>query len=281
MKTYDQETLAHLQACEMMILRDFVSICTEHNLPYMAIAGTGIGALRHGGFIPWDDDIDVALFSQDLETLIEIVQRDYSDKYTIINAGTNIEYPLATTRMMLKGTQFCEEALAHLPLDLGIFLDLYAFDNVADDEKLYRKQAWDAWYWSHVRMLLSIPKPVIIVGGIKGKLIKAISFCASYFFRAIGITKEKAYAKEQEARNRYRSVKTERVAYLNDTDRLNETYYVKDLLPLRQLPFEDIELSFPANLEYTLEQIYGDYMQLPPEDKRKNHFPARLDFGPY
>ena len=281
MRTYSQKTLRALQQCELIILQDFIEICEKNNLTYMGIGGTGIGALRHGGFIPWDDDIDVALLSKDLDKLIEIVQKEYSDKYTIINAKIDKNYPLATTRMMLKGTEFCEEALAHLPLDLGIFLDLYAFDNVADDEKLFRKQAWDAWYWSHVRMLLSIPNPVIIFHGFKGFVVRTASRCASAILRTFGPSKEKAYEKEAEARNRYKNCTTKRVAYMNDTDRFNEVYYVDDLFPVRKIKFEHLEVCFPKNLEETLVEIYGDYMQLPPKDKRKNHYPSRLDFGPY
>ena len=60
-KEYDESTLKRLQQAELEILKDFMRLCDAHGLQYFGIAGTGIGALRHGGFIPWDDDIDVAL----------------------------------------------------------------------------------------------------------------------------------------------------------------------------------------------------------------------------
>lgn len=281
MKIYDQETLRHVQECELGILRDFVDICESNGLSYFGIAGTGIGALRHGGFIPWDDDIDVGLLAEDHDKLVEIVRRDYSDKYDVINAAINIDYPLPTTRIMLKGTQFCEESLAHLPLDLGIFLDVYSFDPVADDEREYKKQAWDAWFWAHIRILISIPDPVLSVRGWKASVLSVACKLASGLFSLVGLSKEKVYAKETEARHRYFGKSTKRVAYLCDTNRFTQTYKLGDIFPLRKLPFSGIDLCFPRQLEGMLTDLYGDYMQLPPEESRKNHYPARLDFGPY
>ncbi|WP_139653411.1 LicD family protein [Raoultibacter phocaeensis] len=281
MREYDDETLGHLQQCELMILDDFLHICDSEGLTYFGLAGTALGAVRHKGFIPWDDDIDVGLPSKDLERLIEVVKADYSDKYVIMNAAEDIHYPLPTTRMMLKGTQFCEEALQSVPCFMGIFLDLYAFDAVADDEKAYRKQAWDAWWWSHVRILLSIPKPVLpFGGGLKAVASKICQF-ASWFFNKVGMTSERAFKNEEAARNRYRDCETKRIAYLCDTDRFSQTIAWDDLLPLKKLEYEGRQIAFPSNYEQHLVDLYGDYMTLPPEEKRKNHFPARLDFGPY
>ena len=89
------------------------------------------------------------------------------------------------------------------------------------------------------------------------------------------------YAREQEARNRYAHVKTKRIAYMNDTYKWKETYFFDDIFPVRKLEYEGMMVAFPRDLEHQLELLYGDYMQLPPVEKRKNHYPARLDFGPY
>ncbi|MCD4550326.1 LicD family protein [Schaalia sp. lx-260] len=281
MKEYDDQTLHHVQQCELGILKDVVEICEEHGLTYFGLAGTGIGAMRHQGFIPWDDDIDIGMPTRDLDTLIEIIQQQYADKYTVMNADINLEYPLATTRIMLKGTEFCEEALSKLPLDLGIFLDMYAFDNVADDEKAYRKQVWDAWFWAHIRILLSIPDPVIQMSGWKGTVMKAACLAAAGAFKFFRVSKKWVYRREKEARTRYARQKTQRIGYLCDTNRFTQTYAWKDIVPLSRVQFEGMELCFPKEIDSMLRDMFGDYMQLPPLEKRKNHFPARLDFGPY
>lgn len=281
MKEYSEKDLALVHKCELILLDYFIDVCKNNDLMYFGWSGTGIGALRHQGFIPWDDDIDLGMPAADLKKLIKIVQADTSGKYRIINSDIDIEYPLSTTRLMLTGTDFCEEALRDIPCQFGIFLDLYAFDNVADDDRLYKKQAWDAWMWSHIRLLLSIPNPVIVYHGAKGAIIKAASRTAAAILRIAHLDKSKCLAKENEARNRYEGTKTQRIAYMNDTSRFTATYSWSDILPLRTLPFEGRDVAFPAKLESTLEALYGDYMTLPPVDRRKNHYPARLDFGQY
>lgn len=281
MAEYDKQTLKHLQKCERLILEDFVKICNENDIEYFGMGGTGIGALRHGGFIPWDDDIDLGLSAKDLDKLITIVNDQYSDKYEMMNTDANIEYPLSTTRMMLRGTQFCEEALADLPLDLGIFLDLYGLENVSDDDREYKRQARSAWFWSHIRLLKSIPRPTIIYHGVKGAIVKCASYIAGAILQVVGPSKEYAYKKELEARKRYCNQKTKRVAFLNDTSPYSSLYVLDEIFPLQTLNFDGIPLKFDRSLDKQLRDLYGDYMQLPPENQRKNHYPARLDFGPY
>ena len=120
-KEYDDETLQRIQQVELEILKDFMDICDRHGLTYFGIAGTGIGALRHQGFIPWDDDIDVALPREDFETLIRLVEQEMGNKYLIMNTEHYPDYPLMTTRMTMRGTKFKEEALKDINAPMGIF----------------------------------------------------------------------------------------------------------------------------------------------------------------
>ena len=281
MREYDAETLRHVQQCELKILKDVARICDGQGLTYFGLAGTGIGAIRHKGFIPWDDDIDIGMPARDLEQLVKIIREEHAGTYDVINADIDSNYPLATTRIMLKGTQFCAETLSELPLDLGIFLDMYAFDNVADDENAYRKQAWDAWFWAHIRILISVSHPVIQVRGWRGLLLRFACAGAHAFARILRISPEFAYRKEREARRRYANEATSRIGYLCDTNRFTQTYAWDDIKPFLDLDFEDMKLHFPREIDAMLREMFGDYMQLPPVEKRKNHFPARLNFGAY
>ena len=86
------------------------------------------------------------------------------------------------------------------------------------------------------------------------------------------------YEREQEARNRFAHVKTKRIAYLHDTDRFVNTYPVDEVFPVDKLDFDGIQVAFPNQNDKFLRMLYGDYMQMPPVEKRKNHYPARLDF---
>ncbi len=280
-REYDDATLKRLQQLELGILKDFIYICDKYELTWFSFAGTAIGAIRHKGFIPWDDDIDVCLPRPDFEKFLQAAWTEFPDKYQILNAETDDRYPLTTTRLMLKGTKFKEMPLKDVPCDMGIFLDIYPFDNVSDDEKEYRKQAWDAWFWSKVLILRCLPKPMLRFKGVKAALVTAACVVINFFLGLFGFSRRKIYLRCKEAMTRYNDRETSRISYLCDTDRFWNTIALADLYPIRQLDFEDIQVNFPNRVEKMLAQMYPDYMTLPPVEKRRNHFPYELDFGIY
>ena len=238
MKEYDEATLKKVQQTEMEILRDFIKVCDENNLTWFGDAGSGIGAIRHKGFIPWDDDIDVMLPRKDFDKMIEVIKRDYSDKYSIANVETMKNYPLMTTRIMMKGTTFIEEPLKNIKCDLGIFLDVYPLDKITHIATAIIHAGLVVFRISH--------------NWIAGKCLKIAS--------------------------RYNDVDTKRMAFLFDTDPYYHIMLKDEIYPLQMYDFEDIKMPLPANEDEKLRNMYGDYMQLPPVEKRKNHYPYKLEF---
>ncbi|MBB3280002.1 LicD family protein [Slackia isoflavoniconvertens] len=280
MREYDSETLHKVQSIELSILSDFIDLCNKYDLAYFGMAGTGIGALRHGGFIPWDDDIDVALPRNDYEKFLDLVAIEFGDKYEILNCETNSNYPLMSTRMILRGTKFREYALRNIDCNFGIFLDIYAFDNIPDDERLFKKQARDAFIWSKLLILRSVSHPVLPFGGVKGKIITLACVIAHSLLSFFNVSKTFLYKKCYEASTRFRDMNdSKRLDYLCDTTPYSNIINRKDVFPLCLRSFENLEMSFPNNLDNYLRGMYGDYMTLPPEEKRKNHYPYELDFG--
>ena len=281
MREYDNETLRRVQLMELDILKDFLDLCSRHSLRCFGIAGTGIGALRHRGFIPWDDDIDVALPRDDYERFLLLAKSELSEKYQILNFEENENYPLMTTRMMVRGTEFREYALKDIDCSFGIFLDIYAFDNIPDDKHLFRKQARDAFIWSKLLILRSIPFPVLAFGGAKKKAVHAICACVHCALVLFRVPKSFLYKKCYEASTRYRWMNDSKALdYLCDTNAYMNIINRIDVFPVKYLEFEGVEVPFPNNLHDYLTGMYGDYMTLPPIEERKNHFPYRLSFGP-
>lgn len=276
---YEPQVLEKLHSVELSMLKDFMKLCDDNNIEYFAISGTAIGAVRHQGFIPWDDDIDVAMPRDDFEKLLPLVEKEMGDKYLIMNAERYPNYPLMTTRMTMRGTKFKEEALKNIDAPLGIFLDLYPLDKVSDNPKEARRQARDAWFWSKILILRSIPFPMLGFSGWKAKIIHAICGLAHLVLSILHVPKTWIYKKAYEAETRSNHyTKTKNLDFFCDTTPYMNLYAVKDIYPLRKLPFEDVELNFPHNLHNNLTGMYGDYMQLPPEEKRKNHYPYELEF---
>ncbi|HIS68381.1 MAG TPA: LicD family protein [Candidatus Gallacutalibacter stercoravium] len=277
-KEYDESTLKRLQQAELEILKDFMRLCDAHGLQYFGIAGTGIGALRHGGFIPWDDDIDVALPRADYEAFLSLAKQELAEQYIVLNVEENENYPLMTTRLMRKNTIFREEALKDINCPLGIFLDIYPFDNLSDDPKACKKQMRQAWLFSKLLILRSIPFPVLGFGGVKGKLVHAACAVAHAMLVLFRVPKRWLAGKCKEASTRFNHEETQRIDYLCDTTPTMNIYRRQDVFPLVKLPFEDTYLNFPNNMHDNLTGMYGDYMQLPPVEKRKNHYPYQLEF---
>lgn len=277
---YEQAELDRIHKMELEILVDFMTICEKNHLHYFALAGTGIGAIRHGGFIPWDDDIDIGLPRADFEKFIRIVEAEMGDKYYVLNIEHDPKFPLTSTRLCIRGTRFVERAFMDVDCPLGIFLDLYAFDNLADGKFAYQKQVWTAWFWSKLIILRSIRRPVLYQSGLKAKMIWAACGLVHDAMVLCRISPQWLYKHCKKNLTKYNYKKTKRFGYPCDTNPHWNTLYKEDTFPTKRWKFENVKLRFPKEMEKMLHGFYGDtYMQLPPEEKRKTHYPYILDFG--
>ena len=134
MNKTDDETLNHIKKIELMILKDFIKICDEHDIEYYLIYGTQIGAIRHQGFIPWDDDVDVIMFRKDYEEFLKVMESNPNDKYTIFDSRYNNEYFFQFGRMSLNGTYWAEYWDEQVSFQLGIHIDLFILDHLPDNK---------------------------------------------------------------------------------------------------------------------------------------------------
>ncbi len=278
-KEYDDKTLSQLKQMELEILQDFQELCERHNIDYFAGGGTAIGCVRHQGMIPWDDDIDVNLIRKDYEQFLKYAELEYADKYTIMNAETSEQYPLMSTRWMRKGTKFKEECFKDLDIDLGVFLDIYCFDNVPDDDKKMRRQGRKVWFLNKLMILKAVKKPVLYFGGWKAKVVYAISWVVHHLLNICHISNKFLYGLVKKELTKYNNQETKRIAYYFDPTPFTSVIYYDDTFPTKVLPFEDGEMRVGCHVEKYLEQRFGDYMVMPPEDKRHNHPPYIFDLG--
>ena len=276
-KPYPPELLQRLQQCELEMLADFAVICKENNIDYFGVYGTGIGALRHGGFIPWDDDIDIGLLYNDYLKLIDVYKSKYSDKYIIVDAVEYKNYPLMTTRITLKDTKFITDSLKNIDCPMGIFLDIFPFFNISQDDKAQKKQSRSAWFWGKILILKHTPFPYIDFNGIKGKIIHCITAVASAFVN-IFFTHNSLYKRIMKICSRYQSEDTGRYEYFFGTKLGGSIYTKEELFPTKYLNFGGVDLAFPNQLEALLTKLYGDYMQVPPPEKRKDPHIITLKF---
>ncbi len=279
-REYDEKTLKKLQKTELEILKDFDELCRENGLSYFGGGGTAIGAVRHKGMIPWDDDIDVGLVRKDYVKFLRIAkQKKWREKYNVINAETMENYPLMSTRWCKKGTKFKEDALKTLDGDLGIFLDVYCFDNIPDNELLMKIHGWRSWFWGKLLILYWLDEPVLYFDGFLGKAVTGICKGVHLGMRGLHISPRWLYRHTKRVTTCYDGKETRRVNYMHDPRPFISIMNKSDIFPVRRMEFSGQEICVPANVEAYLDRRFGDYMTLPPEDKRHNHPPYELDFG--
>ena len=269
---YDDTELKHLQNLELMILKDFIHLCDKNNLDYYIYGGSLLGAVRHKGFIPWDDDIDMIMFRDDFEKFKEIFMASDNDKYELLSYETNDEYFFLFSKLILKNTKFEEWWVNQVNFTVGINIDIFVLDYVSDSKIKGFFQV------KSCRLLDKLS--VLSVIKLEGYpfFIQLISNFINFIFRLFHIKPATIRRPCLNLLCRYDN--TKRVC---DISALNhpQIYNVDDFLNGTKIRFEDIEVNAPSNYHNILQQIYGDYMKLPPEEERYNHITENFDFGDY
>lgn len=275
------DRLEKLHRVLLGMLKDFAAVCERNDLRWFVAFGTALGAIREKGFIPWDDDLDICMPREDLEAFVRIMQQDTSGRYSVMNSQTNQNYPMATTRLMLNGTEFRDAALKTADFESCIFLDLFPLDSLADDEKVFHRQAWRAWLYNKLSIAKLVKSPYIAGGGLRALVLRAGTFCVRGVLRFPGLRSVDFNELSLREQIRFNGTQTRRVGFLCETDRFSCIYDREDLFPVRMVAFEDTMVPIAYRAEKLLESLYGDFMTPPPLDQRCEHYPDILDFGEY
>lgn len=126
-----------LQLAELEILKEFIRVCKELNLKYFLDSGTLLGCVRHGGFIPWDDDIDVSMPREDYEILLEKGQDILNKKYFLQTYKTEFEYTNTFAKIRNSETTFIESTVQNLNINHGVYIDIFPFDGYNSKDKIH------------------------------------------------------------------------------------------------------------------------------------------------
>ncbi len=255
--------LTELQEKLLEMLKWFHNTCEANGFVYYALGGTLIGAVRHQGFIPWDDDIDVGMPRPEYERFIEFMRQNPDERYVLEAPLEHKDFVQTACKLYDTTTTFVEKN--PYKTRRGIFLDVFPIDGVGDTpeecQKTYKK-------FSHTNHLV---------------LMKVCSFR-----KGRGFIKNASLVVGRLLPYSWRK----KIKKLNDIGRAHEydkSKYVGNLMgswgsreiverewlgePVKR-KFEDGEVNCPQNSDAYLTNIYGDYMQLPPEDKRQGHHEA-------
>ena len=124
------EQIKAIQKCELEILSEIDRICVRHRIPYFAIGGTALGAIRHKGFIPWDDDIDIAMERNEYNRFLSYASKELGSSFFIQNIDSEPDSPFYFTKIRKNDTQFVECYLKEAGIHQGIFVDIFPFDHI-------------------------------------------------------------------------------------------------------------------------------------------------------
>ncbi|MCD4557770.1 LicD family protein [Schaalia sp. lx-100] len=284
-KQYDDPAvLRKLQVVSTLILEEFDRVCAQLHIPYFSYAGTAIGAIRHNGFIPWDDDIDVALFREDFERFLREAPAALGDAFELIDWHTDPHFPACNATLALKGTYCVPDEFMKCRFQYPISIGIYALDQVPRDPKVYRKQARRTWLWGRLSFLRATPHPHLSLQGPQLVAVRSACFITHWLMKLTGFSPAFIHQRwEKAARMAEHDTADEKTLYADYTDMNPLAWAVTkaEVFPLIEHTFENITVKLPHAYDTILRRGYGDYMQLPPEDNRKNHHPGRLDFGDY
>ena len=132
--TYDDADLRRIQLVQLDLLKEVDRICKKCGIRYNIIAGTLLGAVRHGGFIPWDDDADVAMLRREYDRFVLACQKELNtDKYYFQDHHVTPGYRWGYGKLRRKDSLFLREHQEHMPYEQGIFIDIFPLDCVPNE----------------------------------------------------------------------------------------------------------------------------------------------------
>lgn len=245
--------LRTLQLKMFDILKTVIAIADKHNITYWISGGTLLGAIRHGGFIPWDDDIDIEIMYPDYLRFLKILRQELpSDLY--LQTPSDRGYRLLFSKVRDRNSIVEEEDdVDNRYTERGIFIDIFP------EERSYRwlKNIVDFFYGRAFRRLK------------RGQPFKSVPYFFEYstslILYPIGIGLKEA------ARCFCRITKPDNILHSYGIGN-STNHSISYILPVSKVLFEGIEVSAPNNPQLYLSKQYGNFMVIPPKEKRNTHF---------
>ena len=275
---YPADVLSRLQEAELDILSVIDGICRKNHLQYFLESGTLLGAVRHGGFIPWDDDIDIGMPIDDYRRLIEIAPDAFPEGYSLHTCENTPDFAAQFAKVYRDGTRFLTDETIAAGHVQGIFVDILPFSAVSEDEVAAQSQCRKAVRWQRVSYLYYTSHPNIPSSAHLRPVLVAGCWVAHYLVRLF-------LSPARIHRNFMRAFVSADGTF-PDSDRWTSMSYAnwgifekRWIFPTRPISFCGREFMGVAMPDAYLTCEYGDYMTLPPVDDRRTHAPRVIDFG--
>lgn len=246
-------TLRKAQLRMVEILTEVDKICRKHQIEYFLDWGSLLGAVRHGGFIPWDDDLDIAIRREDLPRLRKALQEELPSNMRYQDTSTDFNYPVPFGKVRDRNSIFDDPYLKRVK-ERGIYIDIFCVEPIIP---LKLKKPIDFVYIRCVRGIHNYSDRFV------EKLLGYLCYLPAIFI----IYMCRLWAK---------IAHVSKVGHLYGWKSLLYLDYNK-VFPVKEIQFEGKKFFAPNDYDAYLKNLYGDYMQIPPEDKRETHL-AEITF---
>ncbi len=256
--------LRSLQMVCLDILKEIDRICKKHNILYWMEGGSMLGAVRHHGFIPWDDDLDIAMFRNDYNRFLEIAPKELNENYFLQTHQTDPEYPLFFAKVRKNNTFIDERSYEELNIHKGIFVDIFPVDKMPLQMPKIKRFCFSlrTLYLFYITLERRVNTKTTDRFFILFKMIRfflfPVSLCKEYFRR-----------KFEKKLQKYNKMKNEiYVGSLTVVQFMKWVYKKEWFKNFKSFRFEDMDVLIPSGYHELLTNVYGDYMTPPPKEKQ-------------
>lgn len=267
--TLSNSELRKVQLIQLEMLQEVDRICRKCNIHYNIIAGTLLGAVRHQGFIPWDDDADVAFLRTEYEKFCKACETELDKERFYFQDHRNTPgYRWGYGKLRRKDTLFIRENQEHMPYEQGIFIDIFPLDNIPDNKLL---RTWHNFHGFLIRKCMWAP---IGKQSAKGSWAKMVYTCIDK------IPDEKLYLHYDRYIEKCKKINSKWVRILTYPTPNREYGYKKRWYrKSTKLQFEGIFFYGIKDWDSYLRFKFGDYMKLPKKSERKKHNVTKLEIN--
>lgn len=250
-----------LQKVEMNLFLCFADVCEKLNLKYFLLCGSALGAARHGGFIPWDDDFDVGMYREDYNKFMEFAPKLLPEGIFLQNYLTDSSYPYVFAKLRNSNTTFIQTLMSNLDMNHGIYIDIFPLDGYPQKRFAQKKLTFmKKHYLRQLQSAFNMPSDLAL----RGKISVSI-------FKMLGCHKRtgKILAKYEALISKYSVEDTPIICnhgtWYGERDYISKEYYGSG----SDAMFEGIKVRVPAKTDEYLTSLYGDWRTPPPPEKQK------------